>query len=65
MITVWNKEDGTVCCIDEVVLNWDEHVRHLYYDPDTDTDTDMVAFRLIDSINNSTGSQWGIEHIKL
>ena len=60
MITVQNKDDGTVCCIDELVLNWGEQIGHLYYDQDTEVA--MVAFRLIDSINNSTGSQWGIEH---
>ena len=61
MIMVWNKDDGTVCGIDEVVLNWGEHINHLYYDQDTEVE--MVAFRLIDAINNSTCSQWGIEHV--
>ena len=61
MITVQNKEDGTVCGIDELVMNWGEHIDHLYYDHDTEVV--MVAFRLLDSINNSTGYQWGIEHI--
>ena len=61
MITVQNKEDGTVCGIDELALNWGEHISHLYYDQDTEVV--MVAFRLLDSINNSTGSQWGIEHV--
>ena len=60
MITVQNKEDGTVCGIDELVLNLGEHINHLYYDHGTEVE--VVAFRLIDSINNSTGSQWGIEH---
>ena len=60
MITVQNKEDGTVCGIDELAMNWGEHISHLYYDQDTELV--MVAFRLLDSINNSTGSQWGIEH---
>ena len=63
MITVQNKEDGTVCGIDELVMNWGEHINHLYYDQDTDVA--MAAFRLLDSINNSTGSQWGIEHADL
>ena len=61
MITVRNKDDGTLCCIDELVLNWGERISHLYYDQDTDVM--MVAFRLLDSINNSTGSRWGIEHV--
>ena len=62
MIIVRNKDDGTVCYIDELVLNWGgEHISHLYYDPDTEVET--VAFRLLDSINNSTGSKWGIEHV--
>lgn len=61
MITVRNKDDGTLCCIDELVLNRGEHISHLYYDQDTEAV--MVAFRLLDSINNSTGSQWGIEHV--
>ena len=61
MITVRNKDDGTLCCTDELVLNWGEHISHLYYDHDTELV--MVAFRLLDSINNSTGSQWGIEHV--
>ena len=61
MITVQNKEDGTVCGIDELVMNWGEHIDHLYYDQDTEVV--MVAVRLIDSINNSTGSHWGIEHV--
>ena len=63
MVTVRNEDDGTVCCIDELVMNWGEHIDHLYYDQDTDTEMVMVAFRLLDSINNSTGSHWGIEHI--
>ena len=63
MITVQNKDDGTVCGIDELVMNWREHINHLYYDQDTEVV--MVAFRLLDSINNSTGSQWGIEHADL
>ena len=61
MVTVQNKEDGTVCGIDELVMNWGEHINHLYYDQDTEVV--MVAFRLLDSINNSTGSQCGIEHV--
>ena len=61
MITVQNKEDGTVCGIDELVMNWGAHINHLYYDQDTDVA--MVAFRLLDSINNSTCSHWGIEHV--
>ena len=58
MITVRNKDDGTVCCIDEPVLNWGEPISHLYYCQDTDVE--MVAFRLLDSINNCRGSHWGI-----
>lgn len=61
MIAVRNKDDDTVCCIDELVMNWGEHISPLYYDQDTEAV--MVAFRLLDSINNSTGSQWGIEHV--
>ena len=61
MITVRNKDDGTLCCIDELVMNWGEHISHLYYDQDTEVV--MVAFRLLDSINSSTGSHWGIEHV--
>ena len=61
MTTVQNKEDDTVCGIDGLVLNWGEQISHLYYDHDTEVV--MVAFRLLDSINNSTGSHWGIEHI--
>ena len=61
MITVLNKDDGTVCGIDGFILNWGEHISHLYYDQDTEVV--MVAFRLLDSINNSTGSHWGIEHV--
>ena len=61
MITVQNKEDGTVCGTDELVMNLGEHIDHLYYDQDTEVV--MVAVRLIDSINNSTGSHWGIEHV--
>ena len=63
MITVQNKDDDTVCGIDELVMNLGEHINHLYYDQDTEIV--MVAFRLLDSINNSTGSQWGIEHADL
>ena len=59
MITVQNKDDDTVCGIDELVMSWGEQISHLYYDQDTE----MAAFRLIDSINNSTGSQWGIEDV--
>ena len=54
MITVWNKDNGTVCCIDELVLNWGEHISHLYYDQDTEVE--MVAFRLIDSIKHYHGT---------
>ena len=61
MITVQNKEDGTVCGIEELVMNCGEHINHLYYDQDTEVE--MVAFRLLDSINNNTGSHWGIEHV--
>ncbi len=61
MITVLNKDNGTVCCIDELVLTWGGHISHLYYDQDTEVE--VVAFRLLDSINNSTGSYWGIEHV--
>ena len=63
MITVRNKDDGTVCGIDEFVMNWGEQINNLYYDQDTDTEMVMVAFKLLDSINNSTGSHWGIEHV--
>ncbi len=62
MITVRNKDDGTVCCIDELVLNWGGwHTSDLYYDQDTEVE--VVAFRLLDSINNCTGSQWGVEYV--
>ena len=61
MITVQNKEDGTVCGIDEIVMNFGEHISHLYYDQDIEVET--VAFGLLDLINNSTGSHWGREHI--
>ncbi len=61
MIAVRNKDNGTVCCIDELVLNWGENISHLYYDQGTGVE--VVAFRLLDLINNSTGSYWGIEHV--
>ena len=61
MITVRNGTTDEVCCIDELVLNWGEHISHLYYDQGTEVE--VVAFRLIDSINNSTGSQWGREDV--
>lgn len=61
MITVRNKDDGTVCCIDEIVFDWGEPISHLYYDQETEVE--VVAFGLIDSINNSTGSHWGIEDV--
>ena len=61
MITVWNKDNGTVCCIDELVLNWGEHISHLYYDQDTEVE--VVAFKLLELINSSKGSYWGIEHV--
>ena len=38
-----------------------EHISHLYYCQDIEVE--MVAFKLLDSINNSTGSQWGIEDV--
>ena len=60
MVTVQNEDDGTVCGIDEFVMSWVDQINNLYYDQDTEVV--MVAFRLLDSINNSTGSQWGIEH---
>lgn len=58
MIAVRNKDDGTLCCIDELVLTWGGYISHLY--SDQDTEVEVVALRLIDSINNSTGSHWGI-----
>ena len=58
---MWNKDDGTLCCIDELELSWGENISDLYYDPDTEVE--MVAFMLLDLINNSTGSQWGVEHV--
>ena len=61
MITVRNKDNWTVCCIDEPVLNWGEHISHLYYDQGTEVE--VVAFRLLDSINNSKGSKWGREDV--
>ena len=60
MITVQNKDDDTVCGIDEIVLNW-EHINHLCYDQDTEVE--MVAFSLLDLINNSTCSKWGREDV--
>ena len=54
MITVWNKDNGTVCCIDELVLNWGEHISHLYYDQDTEVVIDCyLLFTLFE--NNLTG----------
>ena len=61
MITMLNKDDGTLCCIDEIVLNWGDDISHLYYDQDADVE--MVAFKLLDSINNSTGSKWEREDV--
>ena len=61
MITVQNKEVAVYTGVDELVMNWGEHIDHLYYDQDTEVV--MVAFRLLDSINNSTSSHWGIEHV--
>ena len=58
---VQNKDDGTLCCIDGLVLNWVGPISHLYYDQDRDVE--MVAFRMLDSINNSTGSKWGREDV--
>ena len=43
-----------MCGIDEFELNWGEHI---YYDKDAEVE--MVAFRLLDSINNGTCSRWG------
>ena len=57
MITVLDKDNGTVCCIDELELSWGEHIGHLYCDQGIEVE--VVAFRLLDLINNSTGSQWG------
>ena len=42
MVTVQNKDDDTVCCIDELVMNWGEHISHLYHDHDQDTEMVMV-----------------------
>lgn len=53
-----NKDDGTVYEIDGLELSWGESIGHLYYDKDTEVE--MIAFRLLDLINNSTGSQWGL-----
>ena len=61
MFTVRNKEDGTVYGIDELVMDCGEHISHLYYDQDTEMV--MIAFRLLDSINNRTGSHWGREDV--
>jgi hypothetical protein len=61
MITVQNNEDDTVCGIDELLMNWGDHINHLYCDHDIEVE--MVALRLIDSINNSTCSKWGREDV--
>ena len=61
MSTMLNKDDGTLCCIDELVMNWGDDISHLYCDQDTDVE--MVALRLLDLINNSTGSHWGREDV--
>ncbi len=61
MITVRNKDDGTVCCIDQLVLNWGEHISDLYFDQDTEVE--VVAFKLLDLINNNTGAHWGREDV--
>ena len=61
MITMLNKDDGAVRCTDELVLNWGDDISHLYYDQDADVE--VIAFRLLDSINNSTGSHWGREDV--
>ena len=61
MITMLNKDDVTLCCVDEIVLNWGEDINHLYYDQDADVE--VVAFKLLDTINNSTNSQWGREDV--
>ncbi len=59
MITVLNEDNGTVCCIDELVLSWGGHISPLY--DDQDTELEVAAFRLLDLINNITGSHWGTE----
>ena len=56
-----NKDNVAVCCTDEIVLNWGDDISHLYYDQDADVE--VVAFRMLDSINNSTSSQWGREDV--
>ena len=61
MNTVLNNDNVTVCGIDEFMLNWGEHISDLYYDHGAEVE--VVAFRLLDSINNNTGSHWGIEHV--
>ena len=61
MITMSNKDDGTLCCIDVIVVNWGDDISHLYYDQDTDVE--MVAFRMLDSINNDTVYKWGREDV--
>ncbi len=62
MITMWNKDDGTLCCIDELVLNWvGWHTSDLYYNQDTEVE--VVAFKLLDLINNNTGAHWGREDV--
>ena len=59
---VRNKDDGTLCCTDELVLNWGwSHISHLYYDQETEVEA--VALMMLDSINNSTGSKWGREDV--
>lgn len=60
MITVQNKDDGAVCGIDELVLNWGwEPISDLYCDHDAEVET--VAFSLLNAINNRTCSHWGVE----
>ena len=62
MITVLNKDDGTLCYIDEFELDWaGEHISDLYYDQGPDVEA--IAFRLLDLINNSTCYYWGIEDV--
>ena len=61
MITMLNKDDGTLCCTDELVLNWGDDISHLYCDKDREVE--MVALSLLDSINNCTNSQWWREDV--
>ncbi len=56
------RGSAATCDIADVVLNWQDHISHLYYDQDEEMV--RVAASLLASLNAGTGSQYKIIHVQ-